>query len=81
VKIIEVHWVDAWIDTGDVSIKKAKKLKPIERYTVGYLVEETDECIILSTDYFPKKGRTKEVSATMVIPMGWVKSWEIQEYV
>jgi hypothetical protein len=78
-KIVEVHWLDAWIDTGDVSLKQAKKSKPIERYTVGYLIEETDECIILSTDYFPKKGRTKEVSATMVIPMGWVKSWEIQD--
>jgi hypothetical protein len=79
VKIVEVYWVDAWIDTGDVSLSKAKKAKPIERYTVGYLIEETDESIILSTDYFPKKGRTKEVSALMVIPMGWIKSWEIQE--
>lgn len=79
-KIVEVQWLDAWIDTSDVSLKKAKKAKPIERYTVGYLVNETDECITLSTDYFPsKEGRTKEVSALMVIPTGWIKAWVIQD--
>lgn len=79
-KIVEVRWLDAWIDTSDISIKEAKKQKPVERFTVGYLVEEREDCLILSTDYFPKKkNRVKEVSALMVIPMGMVSYWEIQD--
>jgi len=78
--LVEVKWLDAFISTSDMSIKDAKKLKPIERFTVGYLIAETEECLILSTDYFPKKKkRVKEVSATMVIPTGWIQYWEIQD--
>lgn len=77
--IVEVRWMDAWIDTSDASIKEARKSKPVERFTVGYLVEETDECLILSTDYFPRKGRTKEVSALMIIPWGMIDYWEIRD--
>lgn len=79
-KIVEVRWLDAFIDTGDLSIKEAKKLRPIKRFTVGYLIDENEHCIILSTDYFPKKkSKVKEISATMVIPRGWIDYWEIQE--
>lgn len=78
-KIVEVRWFDAWIDTGDVCIKKAKKAKPVERFTVGYLVGENQDGLVLSTDYFPKKKRVKEVSALMVIPWGMIDYWEIQD--
>jgi len=78
-KIVEVRWWDAWIDTEDVSIKKAKKLKPVERFTVGYLVAENEYGVVLSTDYFPKKKKIREVSATMVIPWGMIEHWEIQD--
>ncbi len=75
-RIVEVKWGDAFIDTGDISIKKAKKLTPIVRSTVGYLVGENKEAIVLATDKF-EKG--KEVSAPMVIPWGWIiEYWEYQ---
>lgn len=77
--LVEVKWVDAFIDTSDLSIKEAKKLKPITRFTVGYLIAENEDCLILSTDYFPKKKTVKEISATMVIPTGWIQYWEIQD--
>lgn len=78
-KIVEVRWFDAWIDTGDVCIKKAKKSKPIERYTVGYLIADDEDGIVLSTDYFPKGKKVKDVSALMVIPWGMVEAWEIKD--
>jgi hypothetical protein len=79
-KIIEVHWQDAFIDTGDMSIKKARTLKPIKRFTVGYLISENDDCLVLSTDYFPnKKKKVTEISATMVIPRSWISHWEFLE--
>lgn len=77
--IVEVHWLDAWISTEDMSIKKASGLKPVERFTVGYLVDANEDRIVLSTDYFPKKKKTREISAPMVIPMGMVIYWEIQD--
>ena len=78
-KIAEVVWGDAWIDTDDISIKKAAKLKPIKRSTVGYLVAENKECIVLSTDYFHKDK--KQVSAPMIIPWGWILEYHIFEVV
>jgi len=77
-KIVEVHWMDAWIDTQDLSLKKAKKLKPIQRFTVGYLIAENEHGLVLSTDYFPKK-KIKEVSAPMVIPWGMIDYWEYED--
>jgi hypothetical protein len=74
--IVKVRWVDAFIDTNDISIKKASKLKPIVRTTVGFLVKEKTDCIVLATDQF-EKG--KEVSAPMVIPTGWIlEFWEYE---
>lgn len=62
---VEVLWADAWACLDDISIKKARKLKPVYRSTVGYLIEANELCVILATDKF-KKG--KEVHAPMVIP-------------
>jgi len=74
---VEIVWGDAWIGTDDITIKKAIKLKPIKRRTVGYLVGENDDCVILCTDLFD--GDKKTVSAPMVIPWGWI--YEYYEYV
>ena len=68
-KVVEIVWHDAWIDVNDLTIKKACKLKPVKRSTVGYLVKEKKNCYVLSTDRFYKE---KEISAPMVIPKGMV---------
>jgi len=78
-KIVEVRWWDAWIDVSDSTLKTARKQRPIERFTVGYLVGENEDGIVLSTDYFPKKKKVKEVSALMVIPWGMIEHWEYQD--
>ena len=77
--IVEVRWWDASIDTCDIDISKAKKSKPVERFTVGYLVAENKHGVVLSTDYFPRKKKVKEVSALLVIPWGMIDYWEIQD--
>jgi len=77
-RIVEVKWQDAWIDTTDMKIKKAKKLKPCIRSTIGYLVEDSGDWLVLSTDKF-EKG--KEISAPMVIPRGMIIDyWEYEDY-
>jgi hypothetical protein len=74
--VVEVSWEDAFIDTKDLSLKKAKKLKPIRRSTIGYLIADKDDCIVLATDRFHKE---KECNAPMVIPKGMIlEYWEYE---
>lgn len=68
--LVEVRWEDAWTDFQDVDIKKAKKLKPIPRTTVGWLVTENDKCVILCTDYYDKDKSV--VNTPIVIPAGMI---------
>jgi len=75
VRVIEVTWWDAWISTEDIKLAKAKKLKPVKRSTVGYLVADCDDWVVLSTDRFHKGS---EVSAPMVVPKGMIL--ETHEY-
>tara|TARA_R100001460_G_scaffold17965_1_gene38223 strand:- start:443 stop:694 length:252 start_codon:yes stop_codon:yes gene_type:complete len=73
--IAEVHWGDAWIDSKDYSLKDAQQLKPIQRKTVGYLVSETDEAIILVTDLYTEEKDKETVNTPMVIPLGMISEW------
>ena len=75
---MQVEWEDAWIDTEDHLIDEAKKLKPILRSSVGYLVADNDNEIILCTDRYHSKKDEEYVNAVMVIPKGMVtRYWEI----
>jgi hypothetical protein len=76
-KIIEVKWEDAWIDTIDISISEVKKLKPIIRTTVGWRISENKEGIILATDYF--NDDKKHINTPMCIPWGIIlEYWEYE---
>ena len=75
---MQVEWEDAWIDTEDHLISDARKLKPVLRSSVGYLVADNDNEIILSTDRYHSKKDEEYVNAVMVIPKGMVtRYWEI----
>jgi hypothetical protein len=71
--IVIVSWDDAWIDTEDFTIKKAKKMKGVLRHTVGWLVDENEEGIVLCTDYYEKKS--DGFNTPMFIPWGWVRDY------
>lgn len=66
-------WGDAWIRTSDISVKKAQKLGPVMRTTVGFLVSENDEGLVLCTDRYEDDEDT--VNAPMFIPWGWIEDW------
>jgi hypothetical protein len=68
-KIAVVKWGDAWIDFQDISLEDASELQPLVRYTAGFFIKETDDAIILCTDYY-EVG--KGLNAPMVIPKGMV---------
>ena len=78
-KVIEVKWEDAWIDTDDILIADAKKLKSILRSTIGWLVADNENELILSTDIFHSKKESQYVNAIMVVPKGMiVEYWEYE---
>lgn len=76
-KVAEVLWGDAWIDTGDISVKKARKAKPIMRTTIGWLVAENEHGLVLCTDKYEKEKGV--VNAPMFIPWGWIEEYWVYE--
>ena len=76
-KIAEVKWGDAWIDTSDFSLADAKKLKAIVRTTAGFLIEENSEVVVLCTDFYEKDKKT--INTPMVIPRDMIVDYWIYE--
>ena len=78
-KIVEVKWGDAWVDTDDFSLTDAKKLKPIVRSTIGFLITENKEVVVLCTDFYEKEK--KIINTPMVIPRDMILDYWIYEIV
>jgi len=78
-KICECRWGDAWINTIDIDLKEAEKLKPLVRYSVGFLVTDNEESLVLCTDYYEEDKTT--VNAPMVIPKGMIIDYWVYEII
>ncbi len=78
-RIFQVHWDDAWVDTKDVAIAEAKeKFKSVKRKTIGYLVDnKKPEGITLATDLFDNEKDM--MHCAMFIPWGIIR--EVYELV
>lgn len=72
-KVVVVSWDDAFIDTDDFTEKKARKTRGVLRHTVGWLVAENDDGIVMATDYYEKKS--DGFNSRMFIPWGWVRDY------
>lgn len=74
--IVEIVWDDAHCSTGEITVKSAAKTKPIRTRTIGYLVGENDDGIVLGTDTYEKQPKSFRV--VNFIPWGMVvEYWEI----
>jgi len=73
-KICEVVWNDAWVESGEYSIKRAMKCKPIKTNTIGYLVAENEWGVTLATDIYEKDK--KNVKIVNFIPWEMIVDWE-----
>ena len=78
-KVVEVKWGDAWVDTDDFSLTDAKKLKPVVRSTIGFLITENKEVVVLCTDFYEKEK--KIINTPMVIPRDMILDYWIYEVV
>lgn len=78
-KVVEIKWGDAWIEPDDFTIVDAKKLKPIVRSTIGYLVSENPKAVVLCTDIFEKDKKT--INTPMVIPSEMIIDYWVYEII
>lgn len=57
---VEVVWLDAHVETSSVTLKQAQRTKAVVTYTIGYLMSDNDDGLLLVSDCYPsskKEGR------------------------
>jgi len=72
-KVVEVHWLDAWVDTDEISVTQARKKKPVLTITIGQLIAENNDGLVMVVDTYPKsknKGRVPNF-----IPWGIIEEY------
>ena len=72
-KVVEVWWIDAWVDTDEISIKEALKKKPILTVSVGQLIAENKHGVVMVTDAYPKYPKRGKI--TNLIPWEMVTDY------
>ena len=72
-QVVEVIWDDAHVTTGAATLKSAKKIKPIRTHTIGYLMADTDEGIVVASDIYPKQPKSGGI--INFIPHGMIVEW------
>lgn len=72
-QVVEVLWGDAHVSTNDISLKRASEVKPVMTVTVGFLVSENDDGLIIAMDRWPK--HPKHVKVHTFIPWGMVEEY------
>ena len=76
-KLYEIKWLDAYeMESGWLDLEDALKIKPPEVRSVGYVLKETEEYIILAGD-LGSDQIDKDVGRVTVIPGQWIVNKKI----
>jgi hypothetical protein len=71
-ELYEIRWLDAYeMESGWLDLEEALKIKPPEVRSVGYVLKETKEYIILAAD-IGSNQIDKDVGRVTVIPGQWI---------
>jgi hypothetical protein len=71
-ELYEIKWLDAYeMESGWLDLEDALKIKPPEVRSVGYVLKETKEYIILAADIGSDKI-DQDVGRVTVIPGQWI---------
>lgn len=70
-KIEVVVWGDAWQRAGETKLR-AKIAKPMTTYSIGFLVHENEEGVLLATDQWP--SHPNHSYNLNFIPTGMIKA-------
>jgi hypothetical protein len=69
---VEVEWIDAYeMESGWHDLEDAEKITPPTVFSMGYMVKDTKEYVIICAD----KGRKgdSDCGRVQVIPKPWIK--------
>ena len=73
---VVVEWLDAYeMESGWQTIEEAKKIKPPQVFSMGYVLKETKEFIILCAD-IGREGDS-DCGRVTVIPKSWIKKVDL----
>lgn len=77
--LVECEWWDAWSDLekdGTVASIMAEHAYLLKRFTLGYLVGQTDIVVVLAHDFDPplEDDGVPRLSHLTVIPTGWIRN-------
>ena len=70
-KLVSVTWLDAVSCDSWEPILDARNLKPARMVTIGFLLHEDDDKVVLSASY---DEENQSVASTYAIPKSWVLS-------
>ena len=68
--IVEVEWFDAATVAHEVMLEEAQKQTGIKAQTVGYLVSDNKERVVLAATLFPEASDARMLN---IIPRGMIK--------
>jgi len=70
-EIVEVEWTDAGTNAHETTLEEAKEGSIVQALTVGYLVKEDEEQVVLLMTQFPE---IQDVKFRWEIPRSCIKS-------
>ena len=74
-KVVEVVWLDAGLESLQLSVGEAQGLTSMERRNVGYCIVNDEQKVILVFGFIEDRDRHGEAcDQTLVIPRGLIKS-------
>ncbi len=79
-ELVEVVWVDAMIEEGHIPPSVVSGMVPIERHTIGYLINSEDDCVRITfgtLENFYKGERAYDM--VLVLPRCMIKSLNVIE--
>lgn len=71
--LVEVEWVDAGLESHNLSLEDARELKSMLRKNAGYLLRRDKKKVVLCAGFIEDKGM-RVCDQTLVIPGGCVKA-------
>lgn len=69
---VEVTWLDAEAQSGWGAIREVRD-KPVPVKSLGFVLHDNDEAIVLAGDVGEKLTEDEDVNRTMIIPRGMVQ--------
>lgn len=72
-EIVEVEWLDAQEETTALTLEGARQQEPFPVKSVGVLIEDNEEKVIVAAAHFQPEDNAGFFRATWTIPKGAVK--------